>query len=253
MLLKSGKVALFVFVYLALSCTVLEDRGICPCRLTFASDVNWKDVSVSMSLSDGSTNEIVIPFLNGYCLEIIRDEIRYSVARNVGDESTECLSWVVEEGDDFPALYLSVSEVDTRCEEVTEIVTMHKVYCKINVRVDCGDGDRVVAMRVRSNVSGYGSRGECVLGAFVHVPELRANGIAEFKLPRQVDNTLAVEVEFEKSGSAVFPLGLYMERSGYDWNEPDLQDAEVEFSVSSRLFRINTSQWRRTLTFDLCF
>ena len=43
-----------------------------------------------------------------------------------------------------------------------------------------------------------------------------------------------------------FSLGAYMEKAGYDWTAPDLQDLDLRLSLSVTAFTVRIGLWSDT-------
>ena len=70
-------------------------------------------------------------------------------------------------------------------------------------------------------------------------------------LPRQVDASLVLEIDDGKGNSKVFALGQYMIASGYDWNEPDLEDVTVTLDYALTELRLVVNGWESVYRYDV--
>ena len=231
------------------ACSVLEDRDSCPCTLSLvpASDVGRVDVM--LDTGNGFLWEGSVEDLAGSCFEVPREKLRCCVAQ--GAEPGPEGSRIIPEGEDCPEIYMYRSLIDARCAAVTDTVVLHKYFCVMDIRLDGTEARKARCLTVRSPSAGYDRYGESLEGVFCHSPSRLKGGTYRLRLPRQMSAALELEVEFISGGSAVFPLGVYLENMGYDWTAEDLEDVQIAIDSRSSTVRIITSCWQKSFSFDL--
>ena len=249
-MLEPERVVLSLLVLLSLTaCTVLEDRDSCPCTLSFvpASDVGR--VHLMLDTGSGFLWEDCVEDLGESRFQVPREMLRCCVVQ-VAEPGPEG-SWLIPEGEDCPEIHMHRSRIDARCAEVTDTVTLHKYFCVMDIRLKGSASGKVRSLEVRSSTAGYDRHGESAEGVFCHSPSRLKSGAYRLRLPRQLSSDLEMEVEFLSGSSTVFPLGVYMERLGYDWTAEDLEDVQLSIDGQNSTVRIITSCWQKSLTFDL--
>lgn len=230
---------LTVCVLIFAGCSVKEDRTECPCRLRLDfSEVDpsvVKSADFHLSASGGFIfTGTIDPFLfsNEVVIDVPRTQIRVIAWCGAGVYASEG-GLTIPYGEDCPPVYMHVSDVAASGESVREVVLMRKNHCRMRINV-IGEDDEVVDLILRGNVNGYGSDGQPSKGKFVYKSAPDASGEISAVLPRQVDNTLVLEIDDGTGLSKSFAIGEYIASSGYDWSAPDLHDIiiDIDFAIT---------------------
>ena len=76
---------------------------------------------------------------------------------------------------------------------------------------------------------------------------MEAHGV----LPRQIDNSLLLDIISDDDRRRTFAIGNYIEASGYDWESMDLKDItlDIDYARTDITFRIDA--WERTVQFEV--
>lgn len=107
---------------------------------------------------------------------------------------------------------------------------------------------------LEGNVSGYSMDGTPEEGVFYSFSSASSGGLCHLRIPRQVDGSLLLEIDFLDTGEVrTFPVGEYILESGYDWSAPDLEDIEVEMDFSRSSLTFTVSKWKKTLSYEITF
>ena len=234
------------------ACTVLEDRESCPCtlRLVPASDVGRAYIAVEAEGGYGMSIGFV-EFNACVSLEVPKAMLSVCVVTGAEPGPEDSDLWIIEEGEDCPELYMYRTEIDAQRETVTDTVRFHKRFCVMDISFSGRESRKFRSVAVRSETAGYGALGEPVAGSFCHSPSRLHNGSYRLRLPCQLSSDLYMEAELFSGKKIVFPLGLYLEGTGYDWDSEDLEDVQVHIDTRSSSVKIITSCWQKSLTFDL--
>lgn len=239
--------ALFIFP-LALtlaSCSVLEDRGACPCWVR--ADVSCIDPIKTNEPFDGIT--LLFENDNGFsysdeitCEDLDSSSVKtYTVPRALtdivalsgnGDASVDgCLFLPMKECDVYPAFYSWHRRSDLLGEEATVKPLPHKQHCVIHIaltdmfRPENGD----LYIRISGEVEGinlYTLRP--VEGVFSVEMPVGTDGKADATVPRQYPwNNLTASVWRNGEKISDTNLSLLMKDAGYDWDKEDLDDISL--------------------------
>ena len=247
---------LTVSLLICAGCSVKEDRIECPCRLLLDfSEVDpsvIKSADYHLSASDG--------FIFTGSLESVffKDQVVIDVPR----ETIKVVSWcgagiyasesglTIPYGDDCPPVYMHVSDVEASGESVSEVVVMRKNHCNMRINV-IGEDRELVNLILHGNVNGYGSNGHPSKGRFAYKSAPDANGEISVVLPRQVDNTLALEVDDGTGLSKSFAIGEYISSSGYDWTAPDLHDIIIDIDFAITHVSLTINGWDKEYKYEI--
>lgn len=237
-------------------CSVKEDRIECPCRLLLDfSEVDpsvVKSADYHLSASDGFifTGSLESAFFN--------DEVVIDVPRTLIKVVSWCGAGIyaseegltIPYGEDCPPVYMHVSDVEASGESVSEVVVMRKNHCRMRINV-IGEDHELVNLILHGNVNGYGSDGQPSKGRFAYKSAPDANGEISAVLPRQVDNTLALEVDDGTGLSKSFAIGEYIASSGYDWSVPDLHDIIIDIDFAITHVSLTINGWDKEYKYEI--
>lgn len=250
------------------SCSVKEDRTGCPCFLTL--DMGGVESAGLMSMG---LDSLVVAVGDGgeyYTRESfhLRDnvqEFNAAVPKTriavlvtcAGGGLLHDISGVhIPEGSDCPVLYLSGDTFVADTGEMRRSVTLHRDYCVLSVRMKTTNGTKARPYRilVEGNVCGYLMDGSPEEGYYRCSSVASSGGLCHLRIPRQVDGSLLLEVDFLDTGEVrTFPVGEYILESGYDWTAPDLEDIEVEMDFSRTSLTFSIAKWKKTLSVEITF
>ncbi len=254
--LPSILLIVMVSIMVCAGCSVKEDRSLCPCILVLDfSEVDTAVINSSkliMAADDGFlfTDELEADeMLSERSFFVPRTELELGVWSGVEGMMNDN-GLLIPMGEDCPCVYFHAAVVDTDCEKLHEKVIMRKNHCRMTVNME-RDADEIWIVNLYGNVNGYLSDGTPSAGEFSH--ELQQVGDNEYHsvLPRQIDDSLVMEID---DGSGVlkrFALGEYIAECGYDWTAPDLEDITVEVDVAFTGLTLMIGGWDGDHKFDI--
>lgn len=241
----------------ALSCSVKEDRAVCPCRLVV--DMSEVDTSVVKyaELVVGSSAGFVTrdtlsaaEFGNDYILDVPREEVGVGVYFGAGGCVDDEGRLGIDYGEECPEVYMHSAHVMAEGEMVVEKVRMLKNHCIMTIQVET---EEVFPFRLeaKGNVDGYEPGGTPSEGEFLFAMHADEGGVCRLTLPRQTDRSLVLEVHDQTGLVKTFALGEYVAASGYDWQEENLRDITVSLDYSLTRVSISVAGWREECIFDV--
>ena len=101
------------------------------------------------------------------------------------------------------------------------------------------------------SIDGYDRYGCPSEGAFRYSPRKGDDGSFAVSVPRQVDNSLRLEVNDGMDVLKVFALGEYLHMSGFDWEAGDLEDVTVSIDYSLTRLSLIVEGWDEEYFFDV--
>ena len=245
------------FAVLCMSCSVKEDRDVCPCRLVI--DMGKVDTAVVKSA------ELVVTASDGFCF---RDTLM------VDDFETGCVVDVprgyvgvgayfgapgsvnddgrlgIDYGNECPRVYMHASLVKAEGEMTVEDVLMRKNHCIMTIHVQ-SEKDFPFRLEAKGRIDGYESGGKPSVGEFMYAMHTDAEGMCQLALPRQTDDSLVLEVHDDTGVLRAFALGEYVAASGYDWDADDLKDITISLDYALTRIVIEVGDWREEYYFDV--
>lgn len=240
-----------------LSCSVKEDRAICPCRLIldFSGNdtVSVRSAQLLVNASEGfclADTVICEDFVNEYMVSVPRGEVNVQAwyGGDVFVERDEGLK--IPYGEDCPEVYMDFFNVEADGEEARHEVRMAKNHCRTTIYVKTEE-EFPYRLLVKGDVDGYEPDGSPSYGSFMYELELSDAMTGQVTLPRQRDESLFLEVWDKGSVLKVFTLGRYISATGYDWSAEDLEDLTLSLDYTHNLIGITIGDWDKEHHFDI--
>lgn len=227
------------FSVLVLSSCIKEDRSGCPCVLVISTEGNEELCSVYLSQEEPVTDTLCTGV--EYRRPVSRGFLYATVA--LGDEETfvHGQGIVIPKGRDCPPVRLWSRPVKAVGETVTRSAVLSKSYCLVRMRlVPYSSG---LEFTVRGGIGGFDLDGSPAEGEFECSPRAAEDGFLEFRLPRQKDNSLLMDVYSGGVLLRTFALGEILFRAGYSWKDLNLKDISMEVSCTASVFITDFSVW----------
>ena len=234
--------------FLLLGCSVKENRAECPCLLVLEFDKTDTLLTEPVNLIVAAEGEVlyadvVMPPYDSCVLKVPKDVMEVSVWHGDDDLS-------IPYGCECPSLYMHSFVADTRCERFVQKVDLHKNHCCLTILVE-GCEKLPYSLTLHGNVDGYEIDGEPSDGEFSCVAYPEHDGEAVVRLPRQMDDSLILEVDDGSFVTRYFALGEYLAAGGYDWSEENLQDVTVILDYFLTYVRIVVQGWEQEHVYDV--
>lgn len=257
--MKSKHMKSFLFaasLLLAVSCSVKEDRTVCPCwvevhfadRSEIIAPVNLYGFSENNEFNDVFRAELHSDY---YLKEVVRDHYHFvSTTGSIRNQRRHDKVMLIEYGCQADSVYWHHDEVSAVDEEAKITVDFTKQFATVFLDIHKEEGDMTkYSFFAESNVCGFDIiTGEPVQGAFSCQPSVVPGGtVSSFRLPRQIDSSLSLKIVYDDgeghAASSVYPLGEYISTLGYDWNTPDLGDLYISIDIVGGRINIGVSDW----------
>lgn len=243
---------------LLLPCSCIkENRGDCPCCLILElGEVdNHSAPSLTVDLT-GATDFHLIEEISDYSFERVFEVPRGKLFVNVfhiadGDVFSPDKGFVVDEGRDYPELWLHNSVLNTSVDVRRDTVRLHKSYSRLDMHI-LSDGRPVdFDLGVDGKVCGYSLDGKPEDGVFRVSLRPDGNGDCQLCVPRQKDSSLSLSIVDDGDVLRRFALGEYIVRSGFDWTRADLEDIDVTIDFSRTTVNFRICNWETSYSFEI--
>ena len=232
------------------SCSIKEDREVCPCYLTVVRPDSGAgsqgEVFWYLAAGDYGLEGMIEEGEKQVCdIEVPRTVFRLiAVSGMTGGLSDKSGFWIGE-GEKYPPVYYYKTDLDARCNSLRDTIRLHKNYCNISLR---GDISENLTYCLAGSSCGFDWDGNILRGGFRS--QFGQEGATfRCRAPRQADSSLSLEVY--RSGELLrsFPIGDIIAESGFDWNAVDLEDIEVTLDYIDTGVDFTVNGWKHTLTF----
>lgn len=240
------------------SCSVKEDRTVCPCLLevVFPGKVN----NSGRALLKGWTTEEVfseemtlVGKQDTYKRRVPRTMIHFSAVVGLVQCEQQGHVITVPEGGQSDSLYGYIDYVDCTGETAYTEVNYHKQFATVTIQII----NESFPSQDYSFVVSSGSSGldilslQAVAGQFKHQLKLEEGKRMVFRLPRQGDDSLVLLVAHISGDSVQFPLGQFIRNTGYDWDATDLKDIFITIDISRNQVTIGVAGWENAAEYEL--
>ena len=255
----------------AASCSVLEDRDPCPCRLslTVSGPGGQQERSAPIVLSVQEPDRSLLR-REGLPLSVFDRQTPYRIevpkrqqlavsgvfglSGNLAPDAREIR---IPEGHAADSLWFFSERVDTQRETLDLPVRLRKEYAGIEIAfaeaIDNPEGTFPYFIRLRGESSGLDLfSGAPLHGAFSCRPRELAPGVYQSTLPRQrPTDSLVLELWPRESGKAEdegpadrISLDAFIaETRGFSWQDEDLKDLEILIDYARAQLQIIVRDW----------
>lgn len=233
------------------SCSVKENRVPCPCYLNVSfSDrehIRSEVTLLGWNVSELFRADIDVEEYNPYWVKPVRKGVFYLTALKGLENGSDASHYaMIKEGHQADSLYAFHTEVHAVDNEVFADVVFHKQFATVFFDIrKTTEQMKDFRFRIRGNVAGFDLLNYApVPGVFDCSAVAGEDGrVTSFRIPRQMDTSITIEIFYKGESLGVFPLGKYIERLDYNWNAEDLQDIYVTFDLVFGQIIISVEGW----------
>lgn len=239
------------------SCSIKEDRSKCPC---------WVQIDMSKANCDGLTltgwadnnrlylDEIEKPHFNDfYEVTVPRGWTYFSAVANYnGNIADNSIS--IQKGHQADSLYAHASLLNTNCELAVDKVELHKQFATVHLVMELPEGFTEYPYRVviRSNTSGWNLQDMSgKTGEFSYEAERIGANEYEFRVPRQNDKSMMIDLYDEDELVDDVKLGELICQSGFDWSDVNLADISLDIRFKESVVLVHISGWSETIVMNV--
>lgn len=239
------------------SCSVKEDRSVCPCELSIrpAEPLRTEGNVLVSVIQEGSVVKQGMltrqDFESGKCrMTVPRKLSVLTVFTGITDMDAQGGRLLgIRSLHDCDEVYSCMEPADLDREQYDCTVLLHKNFARLDLLVlGMPDGGE---LSVKGSVDGYDLVNlDPNRGAFACAP-CEGLGMWSLRLPRQTDDSLLLEIAF--SGVTVYtvPVGKLIAASGYSYDEEDLRDMSVTVDLSGRDAMIRIAGWEQGESYSI--
>lgn len=253
---KSVLAAVLLFPFI-LSCSVKENRSVCPCYLNVNIDayaVKDEYPAVMVQVRGRSLiQNIVVPDeygFGGYEIKVPRCISHISVIGGLQNSIIDGDTLRIVEGKEPGPLFMFNDVVDCNGEVAFSKALPKKKWCDIHIILvgekTAENFEHDIILSAECNALCISS-GLPIAGEYkVPVRRLQSGNLV-VSIPRQKSNTLKLEF-FEKDEEQKMPVydlnvGCEMEKQGYDWNKDILDDVNIYVDYAKLSVDVNVVEW----------
>ena len=161
---------------------------------------------------------------------------------------------LIKKGEQCDPLYAFFAPVDATGEMAYVDVGFKKQFATITVDI-CRKAEEMPDFEflIKSNTCGFDLFSFApVEGEFEFSP-MPAVGerVVSFRAPRQIDNSMTLQLWRRGQTAGIYPLGEYINRTGYDWKTEELRDVRILIDLVIGQVTIAVEGWEDGAVFSL--
>lgn len=251
--MRNRILSLIAVTALATACSVKEDRTGCACLLVLDMSpcANAPDnIRIELKTLDERIEQNFIPGQDSpfYEYPVTKGSCVLSAFLCPRELSSGTEKIIIEEGENCPELYASLSVFEALGETAEHKVFLHKHFATVTLDLEESSWDsQSCDIRVEGGINGISLTDlKPTEGKFCYEAPVNGLGRRTFRLPRQTQGSvenLTLLLGAQGRSPQIFELGKYLSEAGYDWEMEDLQDVEVKVKESEIVIEILSSDW----------
>lgn len=266
----TGALAVAAAVCSSCSSPIREDRTACPATLFFEfldsqgigpAELMYLEASPVLGPESRVTDTTTVGAMTdrSYSLQVRRSDAIsiYGMACFGNSRIEKGSGWVVDQQQDGDRLYRFSARAEGMDESAVIPVEMTKEHCTIRVRFkefDPGDlpGRFPYRVVISANTCGIDLHsGVPVTGPYRYAPPEKMAGEFEFTVPRQADNSLALELwaldadeNTDEPQDSIILWNLLKQVEGFSWELKNLPDLTVEIDYIRSEVTLSITDWQ---------
>ena len=253
--MRRNNIILVVLLPLLAACSVKEDRDVCPCwlQIDLSTCSHYADrVALKGWTSSSPVFGVQVlgeDFSTAHEEEVPRTMVSYCATSGLDASRNSGMSVIVPEGNQSDRLYAYRADVPAFGETAYDKVSLHKQYAAVAIKID--DASTDYSVKVRGGWNGLDLVTlKPLAGAFEFVPEKTEDRVWYFRLPRQGDDSLVMDITDRSGYTYPYDLGALIRESGYDWDAEDLDDIMIGVDYHTGQMTIRVIPWEEGLVYD---
>ena len=241
------------------ACSVKEDRSDCPCLLSiypdpgidpdkfkiFGNTFLIRDLQSGEKYAHGLLSFDTYSYIPQRAVTLRIPKSRVSLCSVFSSSGAADEFITIPDGCQADSVFVHLSAIDCTGETAQDTLRLLKQWCSLYIHLD--DSNRYSEGDVRLEGRWNGFEAATLTpspGIFNFAPDTLSRNRFMIRLPRQADESLALEVRDPDSDYIkTYPLGEYIAKSRYDWKKHSLDDIIVYIDNSSVRIEVLTMEW----------
>ena len=236
------------------SCSIKEDRTDCPCWLQVRPEPFPRKGAV-ISAQDGSA----VLFRQTLFREDVPDGT-FVRAVGKGIHTVTCRTRIpgrddnagavlIPLGEQADSLYAHTATVDCTGETALDVAELHKQFATVHMLFVSDSPEKTCPywILVRGNVDGMDTSTLVPHeGAFEYRPAEVSPMYFQFRVPRQKDSSLEMDLHAKEDGRYLdtVHIGSLIEQTGFNWGAESLEDIMIRIDIGRADFSVEISEWQ---------
>lgn len=247
------------FLQIIPSCSIKENREECPCTLTL--DLSKCMTGQTVTVIGSSTNHTFTR-----TVKVSKDSTSIKQSVSKGEVHLCAYSGIAEmvslndiltipAGKECDRILMNSYDILCKGESAVDTLYLHKQYAEITLRfIDAVDEIFPYEITAKGNINGIDILSlDPVKGPFEFRPTAEGEFGREFKfrVPRQTDESLTIEIWNGSTYLSTIELGKEINRNGFNWDKEDLDNIAIEIDYSHSEMSIQIIGWHDSIRDDV--
>ncbi|MCQ2146085.1 MAG: hypothetical protein MJZ16_01060 [Bacteroidales bacterium] len=250
----------FAFIIqLFTSCSVKEDRSECPCTLTLdLSQMMIGQTVTIIGFSGNSTFERTINISEEDSVikeRVTKGKVHLCAYSGIADMVSNKASLLIPTGEQCDPVYMTSYDILCEGESKVDTIKLHKQYADVTVKfTDSVDQEFPYSICVKGKISGIDIYSlDPTIGDFEFKPQPEGGFGREFRfrVPRQIDDSLCIEIWNSLSLLSTLDIGKEIEKNGFDWDKKNLDDVSIDIDYSHSEMHLQIFDWEKSFDKDV--
>lgn len=156
---------------------------------------------------------------------------------------------IIPYGEECDPLMAYSSIIECTTDNMTQLISLNKQYASLHIEF-YGDKDRPFPYKiaVTGNYNGINLLDMSpTAGKFTHYPEAKGknDNIFNVLVPRQADNSLAIDLFNEEGLVDTIPIGEKISAQGYSWADKNLKDIYLKIDYNKAEIHLIVKPWEK--------
>ena len=256
----SKTITCLLFAGIVSSCSlILEDRTACPCWL----EVTFRDPDQVRQSADVSGWRGTALFAERigkeeagrtWLKDVSKGPLVFSACEGMERCRLEDHYLTIPLGYQCDSVYAYREQVDATGDRVPVNVALHKQFATVFLDIHKEREEmRRYSFQVSGNSCGFDLLDfQPVPGSFrFRAKPENEDGQVSFRIPRQLDDGLRIDLERDSELCCRLPIGQYIRKTGYDWSSEDLEDIYLSVDLVEGRVQIGVAGWEQGEDFSI--
>ena len=225
------------------SCSVKEDRSVCPCRLEIgiAAFLKYGPNPSAMIYFDDFP---LVPHREGEFFIADVEKGDYNICVRTGNDEEVGRIHMIPPETEPDSLYSFRASVLCDGESKRVNALPHKQFCTVSIKVNGIEGSNIT-YKIKGSYNGLDILSVEPLYGHFEFPVFPSaeDGSLRFRLSRQGEDGNLSILSVKGDDAWNLPLGQWMKDAGYDWKAEDLEDFEADIDYSGARVTLRVCDW----------
>lgn len=235
-----------------LSCSVIEKRENCKCRLSIYIPESFCDktsekIYLRLENNNNVTEEDIAVHREQ---KIIHRSVNQGIIKIYSIKGLKLSEVVgdkilINKGEQADSIFTYSNTIVAKGEFAKDSLKLFKNFSTIEIQLIATEKKEISSIIIESNCAGISlSEQSPIAGKFIFSPKEIIPGILRCRVPRQGNSNLVIKVSYDKNRKKIIELDKILSSMGFNWQKPDLDDITLTLNVCTMKMGVNIKDWK---------